>query len=230
MIEDPPLLTVQRPSRRPTEAQIAAFQGVPTSIVVDAMQGGQVLDRQIRPLGEERGFAITGPALTADNGPADILALFAALKFLAPGDVLVSAVSGHQGCAAMGDRVAGFAKNAGAVGIVTDGPARDFAGLQEVGLPVWCTGLCPNTPYGNGPGKVGMPIQIGGQRVETGDMIVADFDGVAVVPFARLDEVVAKVQVVIELEAALEGELRQGLSVPPATEALLRSDRVKYLD
>ena len=91
MIEEPPLLTVKRPSRRPTADQIAAFQNMPTSFVVDAMYGAGALSPVIRPLGEGRDLdcRAAGPALTVDNGPADILALHAALGLIAPGDIVV---------------------------------------------------------------------------------------------------------------------------------------------
>ena len=109
-----------------------------------------------------------GPALTADNGPADILALLASLKFIAPGDIVVSTVNDYQGCACCGDRVAGMMKNNQAAGFVTDGPIRDYQGGVEVGLPMGCTGINPNSPVAQGPGRVGLPIQIGGLEVETG--------------------------------------------------------------
>lgn len=230
MIEDPPLLTVKRPTRRPTPAQIAAFQGVPTSFVVDAMQGGHVLDRAIRPLKDDPAQAVAGPALTADNQPGDILALFSALPFLQPGDVLVSAAQGYQGCAAMGDRAAAYMKNCGAAGVVTDGLARDYAGILEVGLPVWCTGLSPDTPQSKGPGKVGTPVIVGGEQVETGDMIVADYDGVVIVPFDRIDAVIEKLKVIKELEDKLDADLKAGLKVPPHVSALLSSDQTTYLE
>ena len=231
MIEEPPLLTIQRPERRPTAEQIEAFRNVPTSFVVDAMQGGGTMSPKIRPLGEGLDIACvaSGPALTVDTGPADILALLAALDSIQSGDMVVSAFSGFQGCAAAGDRVCAMMKNCGAVGFVTDGPVRDYPGLVEVGLPVWCTGLNPDTPHNNGPGRVGTAIQIAGQEVETGDMIIADKDGVVVVPFENLDAVIAALKVVIELETALDAELKQGLTVPETIKDLLASDKVKYL-
>ena len=231
MIETPPLLTIKRPVRRPTDAQIAAFQDVPTSFVVDAMQGGGTLSPTIRPLGEGADIrcVAAGPALTADTGPGDILALLAALDSVSVGDIVVSAFHGFQGCAAAGDRVCAMMKNCGAIGFVTDGPVRDYPGLVDVDLPVWCTGLNPNTPHSNGPGKVGTPIQIAGQEVETGDMIVADRDGVVVVPFEILDDVVAALKVVIELETALDAELKRGLKIPASIVELLGSEQVKYL-
>ncbi|MCP3972009.1 MAG: RraA family protein [Rhodobacteraceae bacterium] len=232
MIEEPPLLTIKRPSRRPSAAQIDAFQGVPTSFVVDAMQGGGALASTIRPIGDGRDLlcVAAGPALTVDCGPADILALLAALDFIQPGDIVVSAFHGHQGCAALGDRATAMVRNCGAAGLITDGPARDYSGIVAVGLPLWCTGLTPNTPYGNGPGKVGLPIMIGGCRVETGDMVVADRDGVVVVPFDRIEEVIAAVAKVRALEEALDAEVSAGLTVPPAIRELLASDKVRYLE
>lgn len=230
MIEDPPLLTIRRPGRRPTAAQIAAFQSVSTGFVVDAMRGGGALASSIRALGGGRDLdcRAAGPALTADNGPADVLATLAALEFLAPGDMLVAACDGFQGCAAAGDSVIGMAHNCGAAGFVTDGPVRDHAGIVEVGLPVWCSGLTPGSPYSQGPGRVGFPVQIGGRQVDTGDMVVADRDGVVVVPFERIDEVIAMLPRVAEMEAARDARVAQGLRLPEDIRDLLNSDKARY--
>lgn len=232
MIEEPPLLTVKRASRRPTAAQIAAFQNVPTSFVVDAMFGAGSLAPVIKPIGDGLDIACqaAGPALTVDCGPADILALLGALESITNGDVVMSAFHGHQGCAAAGDRVTAMMKNCGAAGFVTDGPVRDYAGIVQVDLPVWCTGLNPGSPYSKGPGRVGFAVQIGGQEVETGDMIVADRDGVVVVPFEQLDAVIEMLATVSELETALDAELTQGLKIPQAIVDLMASDEVKYVD
>jgi 4-hydroxy-4-methyl-2-oxoglutarate aldolase len=232
MIEEPPLVKLKSKLRRPTDAQIAAFKGVPTGFVVDALFGGGALSSNIQPIGGGRDIdcIAAGPALTADCGPADILATLAALQFIRPGDVVVSAFAAHQGCAAAGDRVAGMMKNNGAAGFVTDGPVRDYAGLVAAGLPVWCTGLTPASPFSKGPGSVGFAVQIGGQEVETGDMIIADRDGVVVVPFEKIDEVVAALARVRELEAALDAEIAEGLKIPASISELLASDKVEYVD
>ncbi len=227
MIEEPPILTLQRPKRRPSDAQIEAFQGVPTGFVVDAMGGGGVFDAQVSPLDPGRVKPVAGPAITADNGPGEVLASLGAIHLATPGDILVAAFDGFQGCAAAGDRVTGMAKNAGCVALVTDGPVRDFEGIQGVDLPVWCTGLTPNTPTGTGPGKVGLPVQIAGQQVATGDMIVADRDGVVVVPFAQIDAVIAHLETVRALETELDGRIADGFKEPIAE--LLATDQVKWV-
>ncbi|MEM9432653.1 MAG: RraA family protein [Pseudomonadota bacterium] len=232
MIEEPKLLTINRKMRRPNSAQIAAFQGVPTGFVVDAMKGAGALSSAIKPLGGGRDIPCMacGPALTADNGPGDILATLGALKYIQPGDIVVAAFAGFQGCAAAGDRVTGMSKNQGAAGFVTDGPMRDYTGIVEVGLPSWCTGLTPASPFSNGPGRVGLPVQIGGQRVATGDMIVADLDGVVVVPFTKIDAVIEALETVKTLEYDLDAEVAEGLGLPEPIAAILDSDQVDYVD
>jgi 4-hydroxy-4-methyl-2-oxoglutarate aldolase len=232
MIEAPPTLTIKTTLRRPAKAQIAAFQNVPTGFVVDALLGGGALSSSIQPIGGGRDLrcVAAGPALTADCGAADVLATFAALKSIRDGDVLVSAFAAHSGCAAAGDRLVGMMKNNGAAGFVTDGPVRDYDGIVPVGLPVWCTGLTPASPHMTGPGSVGFPVQIGGQEVETGDMIVADRDGVVVVPFERLDDVIKNLTRIAEMEASLDADVTAGLKIPDWVEAYLASDKTVRTD
>jgi 4-hydroxy-4-methyl-2-oxoglutarate aldolase len=232
VIEEPSLLRVRSNFLRPRPEQIAAFQGVPTSFVADAMDGTGALATGISALGDGVTLpnAVAGPALTADNGPGDLLATLAAIRFLKPGDVLVAAARGHQGCAAAGDRLMGMARNGGAAGFVTDGPMRDYAGIVLVGLPAWCTGLNPASPVARGPGAVGVPILVGGRQVESGDMIVADRDGVVVVPYARLDAVIARLAKVVELETALDAEVAAGLVLPDNILQLLDSADTEYVD
>lgn len=230
MIEEPPLLSIRRDCPRPTETQIAAFQGVPTSFVVDALFGDGALSSVIKPVGDGHDIecVAAGPALTADCGPGDILATMATLKFIKPGDMVVSAFAGYQGCAAAGDRVAGMMKNCGAAGFVTDGPVRDYQGIVEAGLPIWCTGLTPASPVSNGPGKIGFPIQIGGQQVETGDMIIADRDGVVVVPFERIDEAISNIERIKIAETALDKEVLAGRKWPDWLDVLLEGDQTRF--
>ncbi|MHA3976607.1 RraA family protein [Halovulum sp. GXIMD14794] len=231
MIEEPSQLTIVRPAarRRPTPAQIAAFEGLPTGFIVDAMDGRGAMDMAIKPL-PGLPNRLSGPALTCDNRPGDVMALLAAPSQAQAGDVIVNAVVGWQGCAALGDRICGMARNAGAAGIVTDGPARDLAGIQAAGLPIFCTGLTPNSPVTSGPGAIGLPILVGGLHVETGDMIVADEDGVVVIPFARLDAVLARVAQVKALEEALDARVAQGETCLDRMRELLDGPGVTWID
>lgn len=228
MIEKPPLLTIHTPERRPTKAQIEALSDAPTGFVADALGGAGSLPSCIAPLAPgvlpER---LVGPALTCHPGPRDIMATLAALTEIREGDVLVICTEGWRGCAAIGDRLTGMAKNCGAAGVVTDGMMRDYEGLVAVDIPLYCAGLSPNSPYETGPGTVGLPVVLGDVRVASGDMIVADRDGVVVVPFARIDEVIASVRRVRGLEEELDAKVANGLAIPEAVWELVKSDKVK---
>jgi 4-hydroxy-4-methyl-2-oxoglutarate aldolase len=212
MLEEPPVLTIRPDFPRPTASQIDAFRDVPTGFICDAMSGQGALDCTIQPIGggHDIDCRAVGPALVAENGPAEILATMAALHILQPGDVVVSAVHGHRNCSASGDQFCGMLQNKGAAGFVTDGQMRDYDGIVEVGMPVWCAGLSPNSPYSNGPARAGFGTNVGGRRVESGDLVVADRNGVVVVPFAEIDAVAAKLIEVQKLEAGLAEKVSGG--------------------
>lgn len=227
MIEEPPLLTIKRPGQRPTAEQVAAFKDIPSSVVCDALGGRGALSPEI---GHLMGGPVVGPALTVGCPAGDILALLGALKVLAPGDIVMLSFEAFQGCASFGDRVSGMIRNAGAIAIVSDGPVRDTPGIAPLGLSIWCSGVNPASPYTTGPGTVGMPVNIGGMTVATGDMVIADNDGVAIVPQGLIDATAERAKQILSLESTLEADIDNGLVVPPNIEELLNSDKVTWID
>ncbi|MEM7060309.1 MAG: RraA family protein [Pseudomonadota bacterium] len=230
MIEEPPVLQIQKPARRPTDDQIAKIASYPTGFLCDAMDGRGALSPDLGWLDVHAlPTRFCGVALTSDNGPDDLLGLLASLGVAQAGDVLVAATGPWRTSAVAGDRVMGMAKNNGCVGFVTDGLVRDHEGLIEVGLPIITAGMSPNSPYTKGPGKVGTPVIVGGVRIETGDIISADRTGTVVVPFDHLDAVIAAVENVEGLEAELDAKVAEGLTVPDAIKELLASDNVRWL-
>jgi 4-hydroxy-4-methyl-2-oxoglutarate aldolase len=228
MIKDPPVLRIKRGFVRPTDALLAQFAGVPTGYLVDAMGGGGCLDYRIKPLAEPSAVMV-GTAMTCHAGPADNLALFGALEAGRRGDILVAATDSFMGTAITGDLLLGMAKNKGIAGFVTDGVVRDLVGILGVGLPVYCAGLTANSPARNGPGTVGLPIVIGGVRIESGDIVVGDRDGVVIVPLAEAASVAKKLAEVKTAEAGLEALVRGGLEVPDFVTAIIRSNRVEEI-
>ncbi len=232
MIEDPPLLTIRSSFARPAAAAVAALAATPSGHLVDALGGHGALDYRIKPVtrGPPAAHAFCGVALTCDCGPADNLAVFAALEALRPGDVIVAATDAFMGCAVVGDLLLGMAKNAGAAALVTDGLARDLDGIEGVGMPVFCRGVSPNSPARNGPGTLGLPVTLGGVYVSSGDLIAGDRDGVVVVPRAEIDAVIEALEAVRTAEAALEAKVKAGLKVPDLVQDLLASKRVRRLD
>ena len=212
MIEEAPRIQ-HRQVVRPAAALVDALRGTPTGFIVDALGGSGALDHRIKPAIADQA-ACCGVAMTCDAGPADNLALVAALESLQPGDVLVAATGNYTGCAVTGDLVLGMARNWGAVGFVTDGCVRDLPGIRAVGLPCHCVGVTPNSPARSGPGTVGFPVTIAGHPVASGDVVVADQDGVVVVPQSRLEEVIARLPAIRKAEAELDQAVRDGLRVP----------------
>lgn len=226
MIEDPPLVTLRRPTRRPSPAQIAALNGVQTGFLVDAMGGRGALDHRIGNLpGLPEAFC--GVALTCHAGPCDNLAVFAMLPVLSAGDVMMVSTDSYVATAVAGDLLLGMARNQGAAAFVTDGCVRDIPGLLGVGLPCFSAGVTPNSPARNGPGTVGLPVVVGGVPVETGDIVVGDVDGVVVVPFDRIDAVIARLPDIRRAEAALDAKVKAGLTVPDFARALFDQGRVR---
>jgi 4-hydroxy-4-methyl-2-oxoglutarate aldolase len=212
MIEEVPLIQVSA-FTRPDPALVDQLRHTPTGFLCDALGGSAALDYRLRPAIPEQ-LAFCGVALTCHAGPADNLALIHALTAIAPGDVIVAATDGHTACAITGDLVLGMARNRGAVGFVTDGCVRDLAGIRQVGLPAWSMGVTPNSPHRSGPGTVGRPVMVAGVHVCAGDVVVADADGVVVVPQARLAEVAARLPAIRQAEASADAAVRAGAISP----------------
>jgi 4-hydroxy-4-methyl-2-oxoglutarate aldolase len=213
MIEDAPLITLRRPSRRPEPRQIEALTGVPTGFLVDALGGAGGLEAAVKPVVAEQS-EFCGVALPCHAGPADNLAVFAALGVLAPGDVIVAATDGFRRSAVTGDLLLGMARNLGAAAFVTDGCVRDIAGIRAVGMPCFASGVTPNSPARNGPGTVGLPVCLGAVAIAQGDIVVGDADGVVVVPYEAIDRVIAQLDRVRRAEAELDAKVKGGLGVP----------------
>jgi 4-hydroxy-4-methyl-2-oxoglutarate aldolase len=226
MIKDPPLLTIRRNFARPSPEQISAFANVPTGHAVDAMGGRGALDYRIKPLTQLRSVMV-GTAITCHCGPADNLALVAAIATAKAGDVLVAATDGCTVTSVTGDLLMGMARNRGIAGLVTDGVVRDLAGILSVGLPVYCVGLSPNSAARSGPGSLGLPVVIGGVTVASGDLIVADNDGVVAVPGGEIEKIIAQLAEVRKAEAALEAKVKGGLGFPDYIQKILSSERVQ---
>ncbi len=212
MLDNPPLLTVHRGFRRPDPALVDQFRGAQTGHLADAMDGRGALDYRIKPL-DPANAAFVGTALTAFAYPADIAAVIGALHEARAGDVIVLANDGFTRTAVIGDLVAGMMRNKGVAACVTDGMARDRAGIVACGLPLFCAGIQPNSPALNGPGIVGAPVTLGDVHVRPGDVVVGDADGVVVVPQDRLVQVLERLARVRAAEVKAEAAVRDGATM-----------------
>ncbi|HRK18204.1 MAG TPA: RraA family protein [Hyphomicrobiaceae bacterium] len=230
MLKDPPLLTIRRDFPRPDLARVDKLVGAQTGHMTDAMYGRGGLDAAIKPV-DPKVAAFAGIALPCESFADDNLAIVAALAFAKPGDVLIAASDGFARTAVVGDNVTLMAKHAGVRAIVVDGMVRDLDGIEPVGLPVFARGITPNSCVKNGPGKVGLPIVAGGVRIEPGDVVIGDRDGVVVIPQGQLDHILAHLEEIRRMEAEVQGRIkREKLVTLDSMRALLASDKVTYVD
>lgn len=225
MIENQPVLTIHRGHRRPDARLIEAFRGAQTSHLADAMDGRGAVDWRIKPL-DPANANFTGPALTAHSYPADIYGMVGAALEAEPGDVIMCANEHYTGTAVIGDLAAGMMRNKGLVAFVTDGLARDRAGIVAAGLPVFAMGISPNSPACTGPGQVGAPVVLGGVQVCPGDIVVGDADGVVVIPLAQAETVLARLRSVQAAERAAEEAVKAGATSFAAWHEIQRQARI----
>ena len=221
-----PAVTIYENFTRPAAEIVKQFE-VPTGYITDVQGRRGALDYGIQPLFEFP--AIAGPALTVKTVPDDNLAVYAAMGVARPGDVLVIATDNWTGSCVIGDLVAALFNNIGVAGVATDGAARDVGGINQVGLPVFARAVTANSPQKNGPGTVGAEISIGGVIIRSGDIIVGDRDGVAVLSQQKIPEALEGLQAVRAKERSLEEGIAAGMTMPDWVKEFLAGDRVKYI-
>jgi len=145
-----------------------------------------------------------------------------------PGDILVVNTQGNVVSAGFGELLATSAVKLGIAAVIVDGMVRDGEGLEALRLPVYARGLCPNGCNKDGPGEVGAVIACGGVAVRPGDILIADRDGVTVVPLDDATEVSQLAAAQIERESKRLQEIERGVLVRPEIDEALR--RLKVID
>ena len=170
----------------PDKAIMEQFKEIPASNVGDVMERNCAMNPRIRLLSSPKAQMMVGPAFTVKARAGDNLALQAALSFCQEGDVIVVSNEGDQTRSLLGEVMMAYLVCVKKVaGIVVDGPIRDIDEIKKWDFPVYATGTTPGGPYKDGPGEVNVPIACGEIAVFPGDIILADPDGVVVIP--RLD-------------------------------------------
>jgi 4-hydroxy-4-methyl-2-oxoglutarate aldolase len=190
MATRPATITRRADFERASPADLETLRRFPSCVVGDALGRRAGLGPAVRALTVARCFA--GSALTVRCGAGDNLAALVALASTRPGDVLVIACDAADDAAIVGGIYAKLAAQRGACAIVTDGLARDVHEMESAGIPVFAAGVHANGPFKAGPGDIGQPIAVAGVRIEPGDIVVGDDDGIVVVPRARAAETIAR--------------------------------------
>lgn len=150
-----------------------------------------------------------GTAYTVDTEDGDNFPIHVAIYQGKPGYVLVVAGKGYTERAYMGDLMGSAADAIGLNGIVVDGYVRDKTGLAALDIPIYAKGFMQRSPAKKGPGEINTTVMCAGVKVEPGDLVMGDYDGVTVVPRDRIEEVLTAAEKKDEYEAKRRAKIAE---------------------
>jgi 3-hexulose-6-phosphate synthase/6-phospho-3-hexuloisomerase len=203
--------------KRKGEEQIREIlEQVSAANLSDALHRGGVL-QGIRPLFP--GIHMVGRAVTVRTYPGDWAKPVQAIDVAEPGEVIVIDAGG-VGPALWGELASHSALQKGLAGVVIDGALRDSDDIVNLRFPAFSRLVMPNAGEPKGFGEIGVPVTVGNVRVETGDWLLGDGDGVVVLPRTLVTEYGNRAMDVLEKENRIRQEIKEGSTLSQVTELL----------
>jgi regulator of RNase E activity RraA len=205
---------------RPSSDLVAQFRQVlaeysPSCLVTDARRRVGAIGGLLPVIPSQR---VAGPALTVNLSIDDLVDCMPVLARAEPGDVIVLACGGSTRTAMWGGLMSTLSLKAGVAAGVVDGAIRDVDEIRDLGFPVWYRSTVPRpSPTAvhdrTEPVQVNVPVVIDGQVINPGDILVADENGIAVVPSEQALAVLEQTKVQIGKEAAIREKIASGATV-----------------
>jgi 3-hexulose-6-phosphate synthase/6-phospho-3-hexuloisomerase len=203
--------------KRGSEAEIREIlDKVSAANLSDALHRGGVMEG-LRPLFQ--GIRLVGRALTVRTCPGDWAKPVEAIDVAEEGDVIV-VDAGGLGPAIWGELATHSALQRGLAGVVIDGAMRDTYDISQMKLPAFTKLIMPNAGEPKGFGEIGVSVTVGNRKVETGDWILGDDDGVVVLPKSMATEYANRSMDVLERENRIREEIKEGSTLSKVTELL----------
>ncbi|MBF6569400.1 MAG: RraA family protein [Candidatus Binataceae bacterium] len=182
-----------------------------TATLVESLRDySAALPSAIKPVASR--MKLCGPAVTVSSPPGDNLMLHRAIYAAQPGDILVIEVSGQHEFGYWGDVMTQAARVRKLGGMVIDGCIRDAAEIARSGFPIFARGICIRGTGKRGGGAINHPIVIGDSSLQPGDFVIGDRDGVVVVPFGMIEDVISKAAARVKHELEMKKALAKGRS------------------
>lgn len=201
-------MTLVVPAGTIPAALLDAYRGVAASTIGHFLREGHI--RGLSPLVGD--VHIVGRVTTAQIHAPDGSVLRDALIASQPGDVLVVANLGEQGCACWGELRTLAAKIKGLAGVVIDGPVTDIRALRALGLPIFCDGVSAYTTRSIGEhGAVNVSVTLRGVSVQPGNLLIADDDGIYVLEAQQASQLLPRLQNKEAADASRRAELQARL-------------------
>jgi 4-hydroxy-4-methyl-2-oxoglutarate aldolase len=157
-----------------------------------------------------KGCKVCGPAFTVKVPDGDNLPIHLALAVAPANTVIVAETGNYVDGAIWGELNSVAAQARGILGLVTDGAVRDVENIEILGFPIFSPAIDMHGLSKDHAGEVDVPVTCGGVRIEPGDYVVGDADGVVAVPRGEVEDVMEAARQREEREAGIMEELRRG--------------------